>query len=373
MRACRSCLFTEENLPQIQINADGICQVCQVNFQTIQETREQQQAKTLEERWNNIKQQKKGKYDCLIGISGGIDSSFMVLMAKKAGMNPLLLHVDGGWNSTIAVSNIQKLIQWSGFDYEAIVLNWEEIQDAQRAFVKANVLDIDLPFENALLKQLYATAKKHHIQSILFGYNAFTEGLLPEGYTHYKLDKRNIIDIHKRFGRKKIAYSQFIGTLEHFRFTRFSKIRFEYPLNWVEYNKAEAQQAVIEAFNWKDYGGKHHENLYTQFYQEVILPKKFNVYKRIAHLSMLICSGQINKLEAEKELEKEPNISPDAAVYFCKKMELTQEELENYLNTPAVDHRKYKSDLDVYDRYKPVYKKLKNYIGWSWFKGKFSD
>lgn len=373
MKACSCCLFTEENLPQIQINADGICQVCEVNLQTIEETRAQQQLQTLEQRWNNIKQQKKGKYDCLIGISGGIDSSYMVLMAKKAGMNPLLLHVDGGWNSTIAVSNIQKLIQWSGFDYEAIVLNWEEIQDAQRAFVQANVLDIDLPFENALLKQLYATAKKHQITSILFGYNAFTEGFLPEVYTHYKLDKRNIVDIHKQFGRKPIHYNQFIGTLEHFRFTKISKIHFEYPLNWLEYNKSEAQQAVIEAFKWEDYGGKHHENFYTQFYQEVILPKKFNVHKRIAHLSMLICSGQLTRLEAQQELEKELKIPTDAANYFCKKMELTEEDLEIYLNTPAVDHRKFKSDLDLYDRYKPIYKTLRNFLGWSWFKGKFSD
>lgn len=359
MKVCTVCLFDEINLPEIELNDQGICSTCLINLKTIANTLAEQKTISLDERWAKIKRNSKRKYDCLIGISGGIDSSFMVLMAKRAGLNALLLHIDGGWNHPIAVTNMRKLIEWSGFDYEALVLDWNQLQDAQRAFVFANVMDIDLPFENALLKGLYATAKKHNIRSILFGYNAFTEGFLPANYTHYKLDKKNILAIHKQFGRRKIDSSQFIGTFEHLYITRVQKIHFEYPLNWINYNKAEAQAQLLKTINWEDYGGKHHENLYTQFYQEYILPKKFKIYKRIAHVSMLICSNQLSREQAEVEINKAVSIPEDALTYFCKKLDITQSEFEQYMVTEAVNHRAFKSDLDVYDQLKPVY---------SWFK-----
>ncbi len=368
---CKICLFDSDNFPEIKLNDAGVCEICQINLETIEQTKNDIKNKSIEDRWKEIRSARKSKYDCIIGISGGIDSSYLVLMAKKAGINALLVHVDGGWNNEIAISNIKKIIDWSGYDYHSCVLNWSEIQDAQRAFLMANVLDIDLPFENALLKQLYTIANKYNVKTILFGYNAFTEGFLPVNYTHYKLDKKNIISIHKRFGKRKINYNQFIGTFEHFYITRLKKIQFQYPLNWFEYNKEIAKKELEETFKWIDYGGKHHENLFTQFYQEVILPKKFKVYKNIAHLSMLICSGQLSKDQATIELNNKTKIPSAAKEYFLKKLNISNKQFDDYVNSPAIDHRNFKSDLDIYDRFKPIYRFCKKIIGFSWFKGKF--
>lgn len=368
MIECTQCLFNSENLPQIQVNEKGICTVCTTNMKSIEITRASWHTLPAENRWQELRKKRKGKYDGLIGVSGGIDSSYLVHLAHKAGLYPLLIHVDGGWNEPIAVTNIKKLVAITGFDYTTNILDWESLKDAQRAFVLAEVMDIDLPFENALLKALYSEAKKWNIQTIVFGYNMFTEGYLPESFTHYKLDKRNIIDIQKKYGRLKPRSKMYMGTFENFYYERIRKIQFTYPLNWFPYDREEAKSILQDVYNWEDYGGKHHENHFTKFYQQIILPQKFGINKELAHLSMLICSGQLSREEAKSMVTSDlSNIDPQKE-FFCKKLDLDIDFLNKYLSRPGVDHRSFKSDLDYYDRLRPVYRFLKKSIGFSWFR-----
>lgn len=368
MIECTLCLFNSENLPGIRVNEEGVCSVCATNLKSIEETRAAWNSHPIKERWHEIKKQRHGKYDCLIGVSGGIDSSYLVHLAKEAGLNPLLIHIDGGWNETVAISNIKKLVDQTGFDFTSKILDWESLKDAQRSFVLADVMDIDLPFENALLKSLYSEAKKWKIRNILFGYNMFTEGYLPEEFTHYKLDKRNILDIQSKYGKMKSKPNMYMGTFENFYLERIRKIHFIYPLNWFQYDREQAKNTLQETYNWEDYGGKHHENHFTKFYQEVILPRKFSINKKLAHLSMLICSGQLTREEALQKLENNKEHLEQHKAFFCKKLDLEVTFLDQYLKRPGRSHRFFKSDLDYYDCVRPFYKILKKALGFSWFR-----
>lgn len=364
MKECNVCLFNEENYPAIQLNEDGVCDICLINNKRIQRARHERTPEMLKKRIEKIKNDRVGEYDCLIGISGGADSTYMVYLAKQWGLNPLLFHVDGGWNSDISVSNIRKIADKSGFDYIAEVLPWEEIKDVQRAFVMAGVIDIDLPFDNLMLSYNYRLAKKHKIKHIFFGTSSDTEGIMPKSFTHYKLDRKNIRSIHKKWGTRSVNGLKFIGTLEFLRFSRINKISMDLPIDWVEYNKEDVKRTIIKEFDWKDYGWKHNESIYTRFYQNYILPEKFKVDKRISHLSMLICSGQLTKADAKQMLV---NAGPYANIeaknadknFFIKKLNLTPAEFEKYIKTAPVSHRDYKSDLDMYDLFRRNYRYFK--------------
>jgi N-acetyl sugar amidotransferase len=373
MKECSKCLFTENDYPAIILNEHGICDICLVNEKRLKNLESQQTPEALNELITKIKKSKTGKYDCLIGISGGTDSSYLVYLAKKWGLNPLLLHVDSGWNSEISVINIEKIVDKSGFDLWTEVLPWKEMKDVQRAFILAGVLDIDLPFDNAMLMYNYNTAKKFGIQYILNGYSTSTEGIMPPNFSHYKYDKRNIIDIHKSFGRTKRKKLQFLSTLNYLYFDKIKKIQFLHPLNHLEYNKAEAKKTITDSFEWQDYGGKHYESVFTRFYQGHILPEKFSIDKRKSHLSMLICANQLTKAEAISELNSHaayPSelLKREDQRFFLKKLSLTENFWMDYLKSPGVSHREFKSDLDIYDLFRPLYRLFRKVFRFSIFK-----
>lgn len=357
-KACKKCLFNSKNYPLIQLDENGVCDMCETNSQLILQTREKQKTVSIEGFIQEIKANQKGIYDCIIGLSGGADSSYLVHLAKKWGLSPLLVHIDGGWNSDASVQNIKNLIDSTNFDYYCEVLPWEEMRDVQKAFIKANVLDIDLPFDNAMMSYLYRIADKHGIKYILNGYSNETEGIMPESFTHYKLDKKNILDIHRKHGILKLNQLKFLGTFDYIYFEKVKKIRFYSPLNMIDYNKSEIKDLLKQAYNWKDYGNKHFENIFTRFYQSTILPKKFGIDKRVSHLSVLICSNQLNKEEALKQLNETQLLDADLEKdkqFFLKKLGLSDLEFEEYLRSKEVSHRVFKSDLDLYDRFKPIY------------------
>lgn len=373
MKACKKCLFTEVDHPGIQLDKDGVCDICKINQHRINQVNSYKSPELLNKFIINVKKSKKRKYDCLIGISGGTDSSYMVYLAKKWGLNPLLMHVDGGWNSETSVINIERIVEKSGFDFVTEVLPWHEMRDLQTAFIKANVIDIDLPFDNAMLKYNYLIASKYRIKYILNGYSTTTEGIMPPRFTHYKMDKRNLIDIHKMHGNLPLEQLNLLGTFEYMYYNRVKKIRFVHPLNLIEYNKKEAQEIIEKEFDWQNYGGKHYENVFTRFYQGHILPKKFNVDKRKSHLSMLICDNQMTKEETQKLLFSSPPypselLERDDRIFFCKKLKLTPDEFDEYMNSPEVSHRKFKSDLDIYDFFRPIYRILKKVLNLNIFK-----
>ena len=372
-RACKQCLFNSDNYPSIQLNDEGLCDICEVNMQQIDLLKNFKEPGYLEMIISQIKKNKKGKYDCLIGISGGSDSSFLVYLTKKWGLNPLLLHVDSGWNSEISVTNIKRIIAKSGYDFVSEVLPWEELREVQRSFILANVLDIDLPFDNLMTSYIYSTAQKYNIKYILNGDNMETEGIMPSHYTHYKLDKSNILDIHKKWGSVKLDKLKFLGTFDYFWFDRIKKIEFLTPLNWIEYNKEKAKKIIQNEFDWKDYGGKHYENIFTRFYQGYILPRKFKIDKRVSHLSILICSRQLSKNQAHEILKNQSaypstQLEREDQLFFLKKLNFSERDFNIYIDAAPVSHRSYKSDLDLYDFFKPFYKFLKHIFKFKFFK-----
>ena len=373
MRSCSKCLFNEENHTSIVFDKQGVCDICLINEKRISGLEIQRNPKALKELIESIKSSRKGKYDCLIGISGGTDSTFLVCLAKTWGLNPLLMHVDGGWNSETSVINIERIVEKSQFDFVSEILPWHEMRDIQKAFIQSNVIDIDLPFDNAMLKYNYIVARKHGIKYILNGYSTSTEGIMPGQYNHYKYDKRNIHDIHNKFGRIKLKKLKFLSSFQYIWYDRISKIKFVHPLDYFDYNKQDAKQIIEKEYDWKDYGGKHYENVFTRFYQGHILTLKFNIDKRISHLSMLICSDQITKEEALHILFSSspyPNsiLERDDELFFCKKLQLSKSEFDSYMSSQEVSHRKYKSDLDWYDFLRPIYRFFKKIFGLQVFK-----
>lgn len=363
MVECKNCLFNSKNYTDIVIDKNGLCDICIINGNRISALKKKHHSEQLDALISEMKKNKKGKYDCLIGISGGTDSSYLVYLAKKWRLNPLLLHIDGGWNSETSVINIEKIIDNSGFDFVTEVLPWHEMRDAQKAFINSDVIDIDLPFDNAMVNYNYLIAKKFKIKYILNGYSTITEGIMPANYNHFKLDKRNLQDIQKKHGNLKIRKLKFIGIINQFYFNKILNIKTIFILDYFDYNKSVAQNKIKEVFEWKDYGGKHYENIFTRFYQGYILPKKFNIDKRVSHFSMLITAGQLTKEEAIIELSAPlyPSklMERDDKLFFCKKLQISENEFEMYINRPAKSHRKFKSSLDLYDFFKPLYQKTK--------------
>ncbi len=309
-----------------------------------------------------------GEYDCLLGVSGGVDSSYVAFLAKQWGLKPLVVHVDSGWNTDLAVSNIESLLTKLGFDLFTRVLDWEEMRDLQLAFIKAHVLDIDLPFDNAFMAVLYRLAAKHRIKFILSGHNTATEGYLPPTFTHYKLDSLNLRHIHRLFGTVRLRSFPIIGPVEQWFYEAVRGIRFYTPLDWVDYNKAEAKRLITAHFGWRDYGGKHYENIFTRFYQGYILPRKFGVDKRKSHLSTLVCSGQLTRAEAAAQL-KATEPYPDSSLlqadreFFIKKLGMTAEAFASYIAAPAIPHTRYRSWINVFNFMRPYYRIVRRAVG----------
>lgn len=347
MIECKQCLYNSLNYPEIILNEHGICNVCENYFKVakaeILDGQDGQNA--VDELVKKLKTSSKNKsYDCIIGISGGIDSCYLVLQCKKWGINPLLVHIDSCWNSEISVINIKKVLDFTGFDLYTYVLDWEQLKDLQLSFFKASVMDIDIPFDNAFMAKLFEIAKKFRIKYILTGHNVKTEGWIPSNYSWVKYDTLNTKSIHKKFGKVSIRNYPKINYFEFLRIRQKKEFEFISPLNWINFEKKKAQDELKDALDWVDYGGKHYENIFTRFYQGYILPEKFKIDKRISHLSSLICAGKITKLEAIEALKLPPYnpqlLNQDKA-FFIKKMGITEDEFSSLMSRKPISHLEY--------------------------------
>jgi len=243
------------------------------------------------------------KYDCLIGMSGGVDSSFIAHLCGIEGMRPLVVHFDNGWNSELAVSNINNIIEPYGFDLETLVVDWEEFADLQRALIKSSVIDIEMASDHAIYATMIRLAKTHNIGYLLSGANIATESGMPPSWSWRKGDWVNMRNIHKLFGSVRIktfpVYSSFRQFID--KFFNLGPKRIDI-LDYYPFKKGLALDVLQEKYDWREYGGKHYESLFTAFYQAYILPKKFGVDKRISHLSSLIRNGEISRADALVEL-----------------------------------------------------------------------
>lgn len=311
-------------------------------------------AKELERIIDKIQAAGKGRtYDCIIGVSGGVDSTFVALKVKELGFRPLVVHFDNGWNSEIAVKNIENIVQSLDFDLYTHVFDWEEFKDLQKAFFKANVVDIEAITDVAIMGVLLMLANKFKIKYIISGYNYKTECLLPPTW-HYK-DYFNVADIHRKYGQKKITLFPFYDNMLNKLKLKLSPIEVVYLLNYLDYNKPAVKKEIADKLKWKDYGGKHYESVFTRFYQGYILPQKFGIDKRKAHLTNLICCGQISREEALAELEApiyDPAQLRTDYGFVLKKLDFTEQEFQDYIASPGVSHFEFETEAKYWERNK---------------------
>lgn len=350
--------------PNITFDEKGVCNYYHEYF--IEEKKRvfkgDQGQQKFDEYIKNIKENGKGKkYDCMLGVSGGVDSTYLAYIAKNMGLRVLCVHFDNGWNSELAVKNIENIVSKLNFELETYVINWNEFKDLQLAYFKANVIDIEALTDHAIFGTIYKIAAKNNIKYILSGNNVVTESLLPAHWIFSKGDYVNIKDIHKKYGTIPLKTYPFFSLKEKHYYQRVKGIQTVDLLNLIPYNKFDVKNIIIDKLNWKDYGGKHYESVFTRFYQGYILPQKFGIDKRKAHLSNLICSGQITKEQALEELEQ-PMYNKDQCVedkeFLLKKLEFSEQEFTDYINAPRREHTEFKTEQSLYNTY-PILKPLK--------------
>lgn len=346
---CKNCLLTTVDVKDLTFDDNGVCNYCnsyKKNYEYVIKDKDKQiKLKGLIDR---IKLEGKNKeYDCIIGVSGGIDSTYVAYMAKQWGLRPLAVHLDYGWNSELAVDNIKNTLNKLGIDLYTYVVDWREIRDLQLAFLKASVIDIELINDFAIFATLYNQAYKRKVKYVLNGMNIETEGgKLPKGWSHEKFDQLNILSIHKQFGKVRLKTFPKLSYYRRFYLSVIYKLQWVPILNYVDYNKKAAKEKVTNELNWRDYGGKHFESIFTKFYQTYILPTKFKVDKRKFHYSVLICSGQMTKEEALEEIKKplyDPDKFKEDYEFILKKLEISKEEFDSLMALPQRDHLEFDS------------------------------
>lgn len=313
---------------------------------------------------------KNKKYDCIVGLSGGVDSSWVLYLAVTNGLRPLAVHMDNGWNSELSQENIQNLIRKLNVDLFTYVIEWEEYRDLQQAFFDADVIDIELLYDNALFKVNHMLADRYGLKYILSGSNFSTEGMqMPVNWAYKnKLDATNITSIWKKKGKAYPLKSfPIYGYKQHLWYIGLKRIKWVRFLDYFIYDKQKALNELIEKLGYRPYLYKHYESVFTRFYQGYILPEKFNVDKRKVHLSTLVMTGQLSRQEAIKKLndspyENEMTLKNDID-YFLKKMNWNDNDLKKYLERKAIDHEYYGSENFIwYNILSPAKKMAHNLI-----------
>ncbi len=335
MQTCTKCVMdTTDSL--IRFDDHGVCQYCTMQEQLEKEYPLNEEGKTkfaviLED----IKRKGKGKkYDCIIGVSGGTDSTYQLHLAHKYGLRVLAVHFDNGWNSDIAVTNIKKTTDKLGFDLITYVVNWEEFKDLQVAFLKASTPDSEIPTDLAIQRTLYKIADEEGIKYIMNGHSFRTEGKVPIMWSYG--DGKYLKAVHKKFGKTPLKTFPNYTLASLIYYTYIKKIQQVRILYYHEYDKPTIKKMITKEYGWEDYGGHHYESIYTRFYQGYILPKKFGFDKRKREYSALIRSGQMKRQEALDKLKREPPMPPAQAAqdreYVIKKLGFTEEEFDAIMN-----------------------------------------
>jgi len=335
--------------PDIRFDEGGRCDFCNNFYNVILPSwhTDERGAKELKALAAKIKREGQGKkYDCLIGLSGGVDSSYLTYVAvEKLGLRPLMLSVDTGWNLNLANENVDRLIKGLGLDLVTLVVDWEEMKDLQIAFLKSSVPYQDLPQDHAIFAGLYNYAAENGFKYILTGGNYSTEGVKPPKEWTYLNDIRFMKDIHKRFGQKSLKNFPMCGMFKYRIYYRYLKgIQRIWPLNYIPYRKEEAVSTLEDRFGWQTYANKHYEDIFTRFYEGYWLPKRFGYDKRKCYFSSLILSGQMTREEALKKLQEEPydeNLAKKDFSYIAEKLSLSEKELAIYFEMPKKTYRDY--------------------------------
>lgn len=352
---CTNCIMdtSDSNIP---FDASGRCDYCNNYFTNILPNwhTDERGEREIMAQVERIKRDGQGKaHDCIIGISGGVDSSYVTYLAKaKFGLRPLLFHVDAGWNSQQAVNNIEKLVDGLGLDLHTEVINWEEMKDLQLAFFKAQVPHLDTPQDHAFFAGLYNFAAKNGVKYILTGANYSTECVREPLEWHYHAsDLRQLKDIHAKFGTRPLKTFPMADIFTYKLYYRFVKgVRVVKPLNYVPFYKEKAMQELVDKFGWQKYAHKHYESRFTRFYEGYWLPKKFGYDKRRAHFSSLILTGQMTREEALERIAK-PAYDPETVAqdfeYIATKLDLTVAELQQLMEGPNKSYKDYRHAMSL--------------------------
>jgi N-acetyl sugar amidotransferase len=330
--------------PDIVFDSDGVCNHCTNAIKLLKQPPyglpPYEKELALNQLIENIKKTGKNKeYDCIIGLSGGVDSSYVAYLVKKWGLRPLAIHLDNGWNLELAVKNIENVCKKLDIDLYTDILDWEEFKDLQLAFLKASTPDSEIPTDNLIFSSLFKAAGKYGIKYILTGYNAASESILARAWSQGYYDKTYINAVYKQYGTIKRNFSFHILSTWEILLKRLCGTKLIATLDYISYNKEEAKIFMNEQFGWKDYGRKHGESNYTRIFQEYILPVKFGFDKRKAHFSSLIAAGLMTREEALKKLSEplyadEHSIKQDIDT-LCRKFEITNSDFERIIDLPV--------------------------------------
>jgi N-acetyl sugar amidotransferase len=365
-RICRRCIM-DTSVPEISFDAEGNCNFCTAALARLDEqllAPAERDAK-LAELVARVKQEGQGKeYDCIIGVSGGVDSTTVAYKVKELGLRPLAVHFDNGWNSELAVDNITKALKELDIELYTYVVDWEEFKDLQLSFIKASVVNCEAPTDHGIGALLLRTAAERGTRFILSGSNLATETIQAMPYGHFNQDLRQLKGIHKRFGTVPLETMPTVSVRMYAYYVFVKRIRPIPFLNLIDYDKEAWKVKLAEAIGWRDYGGKHYESVWTRFFQGYFLPHKVGYDKRRAHHSSLICSGQMTRDEALADLEDPPYdeaLLKEDLEYVLKKFGLSAEEFDAYLAAPAKPPTAYPNHSFLFDRmerYRKMFRKF---------------
>lgn len=341
----------DSTIPNITFDEQGVSNFCKLQMQMMSEyPRGEKGLSDWETLVDKIKQKGKNRnYDCIIGVSGGVDSSYLLVLAKKNGLRPLAVNLDNGFNSDIAVQNIFKITSALNIDLETYVIDYEEIKDLLRAYMRAGIAWADTPTDLAIKAVMYKIALQEKINYIIRGNDFRSEGKQPKEWTY--ADDKQLMAIHKQFGSGiklktyprlpfyKIIYAGLIKRIQDVR-----------PFYYLEYKKQDAKQLLIKEYGWQDYGGHHHENIFTKFCMSYWLPKKFQIDKRKINLSAQVLSNAISREEALKKLQEpfdNEKKQTELVAYVKKKLDISDSEYEQIWNSPNKNVFDYPSDYKM--------------------------
>jgi aminotransferase len=346
-QVCTRCVMDTSD-PEVLFDVQGVCNHCS-EFAAVKATRwfpDEEGRRRWAAIVDTIKEAGRGKeYDCIFGLSGGVDSSYLALRVREWGLRPLVVHVDAGWNSELAVANIEAIVRHCGFDLHTHVVDWEEMRDLQLAYLRSGVANQDVPQDHAFFANMYHFATRNGIRYILSGGNFATEAIFPEAWHGSAMDAMNLHAIHRGFGRERLRTYATISFFEYYIWYPFvKKLRTVRPLNYMSYDKAHALAELQATVGYKPYPRKHGESLFTKLFQNYYLPVRFGYDKRRPHLSSLINSGQMTRDEAMAKLA-EPLYDPDELqidiAYFCKKMRISRQEFDQLMEVRRHSYADY--------------------------------
>lgn len=348
--ACSRCVMDSTD-PELRLDVHGVCNHCHAYDATMarQVPRGAQAAEALQRLVAQVRAAGAGRpYDCVIGVSGGVDSTYLAhQVVKRFQLRPLAVHLDNGWDTELSVRNIYNLLTRLNIPLETCVLDWESFRDLQVAFLRASTPDSEIPTDHAIFSFMFQTARKHGIRYILSGGNARTESHLPRAWSQGHQDWRYIRSVHRLFGTRPLV------NYPHRNWARREldarTIRWVEPLDLMEFHKGEAARLITSELDWRPYGGKHHESIYTRFYQGCLLPMKFGFDKRRSHLSSLVCSGEMTREAALRVLQEPPYVPAlqrEDRTYAIKKLGLTEAEFQRIERLPPKRFEDYPSDAN---------------------------